>query len=458
MEATTSTPSFSSFDPSIIPFQDKVVDDVLCFYNYGLGTHEVLLSGSVGSAKSILGAHLAVRHCFEFPGARFLLARKALPQLRETIYTKVVEHLQQDSLKEGKHYFLNDTQCQVRFSNGSEIISTTWADKKYSKVRSYEISSAFIEEGTENNDDDQQAYTEIFMRCGRLPHIPHKWLMVATNPDSPSHWLYKRFFVEKKETRHVYLSKTEDNPFLPPEYIQGLKENMDPKMARRMLHGEWLDIRGETVYHQYGDEHEISEEYKLSLFHPIYFTWDFNIGDGKPLSVTFYQLINGHFHFFDEIVIEGARTETALEEAADRGLFEPDTTFYCQGDASGKHRDTRSNLSDYEIIDRFMLKFITKDNRRLRYQRQVPVSNPPVRTRHNVVNSYLKNDLGKVRISIYPKCKTLREGFRLTKLKKGADYQEDDSKFYQHITTAAGYGICWHHINENKPRTTQRDA
>jgi len=36
----------------------------------------------------------------------------------------------------------------------------------------------------------------------------------------------------------------------------------------------------------------------------------------------------------------------------------------------------------------------------------------------------------------------LAEGFSLTKLKDGAQYIEDDSKRYQHITTAAGYGIC----------------
>src|SRR5690606_27233976 len=78
----------------------------------------------------------------------------------------------------------------------------------------------------------------------------------------------------------------------------------------------------------------------------------------------------------------------------------------------------------------------------LTVQMQVPASNPPLKTRHNRVNAYLHNDLGEARAFVYKGAPKLDEGFRLTKLKKQATYAEDDSKDYQHITTAAGYGIC----------------
>jgi PBSX family phage terminase large subunit len=451
------TPSFSEFNPSIIPFQDKVIDDIYCNLDYSKGTQELLCSGSIGSSKSILGAHLVVRHCLEFRGARVAICRRALPQLRETIFTKIIEHLQQDNILEGRDYYPNESRCSIWFpKTGSEILSITWADKKSKKARSYELSCALIEEATENEESDKDVIDEILMRCGRLPHIPHKWLMFLTNPDAPSHFIYKRFFVDKNENRRVYLSKTEDNPFLPPEYIKGLKAILDPKMARRMLYGEWLDIRGETIYHQYGDEHEPDFEYTVDRTQPVYFSWDFNIGSGKPLSTIFYQKINGIFHFFDEVVIEGARTESNLEDAENRGLFKLSNTFICQGDASGKHKDTRNNLSDYDIIDKFMHSLAKE--KQISYSRQVPTVNPPVRKRHNIVNAYLRNDLGQIRILVYPKAKTLREAFRLTKLKKGADYIEDDTKFFQHVGTAAGYGITWHELFDNRKKSGQREA
>ena len=82
---------------------------------------------------------------------------------------------------------------------------------------------------------------------------------------------------------------------------------------------------------------------------------------------------------------------------------------------------------------------------------QVPRSNPPVRTRHNIVNAYCQNDLGQHRLTVYAKCKTLDKGLRLTALKKGGSYIEDDSKPYQHITTALGYGVVYtSKLNEKK--------
>ncbi len=451
---TTSTPTFSEFDPTIIPFQDDVVDDILCQYDYKQGTHEILLSGSIGSAKSVLAAHLIVRQCLDYPGNRILIGRRALPQLRETIYRKICEHIDQETLKEGRDYWKQDNTCSIQFRNKSEIIAGTWADKKYRKFASTEVSCVFIEEGTENNEEDRQVYLELLQRCGRLGHVPTKWLMVATNPDSPSHWLYKRYFTEKDPLRHVFLSKTSDNPFLPPEYIEGLKRNLDPKLVRRMLYGEWLDIFGETVYHQYDPAlHNIDKDYEIDRLLPIHMSWDFNIGEGKPLSTVFYQIRDGAFHFFDEIVIEGARTESVLEDAANRGLFEHPTTFLLHGDATGKRRQTSSNHSDWEIIQQFLTRHTCNDGRRLRFTLEVPTKNPLVRERHNTVNAYLKNGLGEVRAFFYPKCKVAREGMALTKLKKGADYVEDDTKHYQHITTAIGYGICWHHIYATRKRS-----
>lgn len=439
---TSSTPTFSEFNPSAIPFQDTVVDDILCQYDYSLGTHEVLLSGSVGSAKSILAAHLAVRHCFDFPGARFLLGRKALPQLRETIYTKIVEHLDMENFKEGRDYFLNDTVCSIRFRNKSEIVSTSWADKKFSKIRSYEVSSGFIEEGSENDEKDSRAYSEILMRCGRLKHVPHKWLMVATNPDSPGHWLYKRFFQAQNNLRHVYLSKTEDNPFLPREYIEGLKANLDPKMARRMLFGEWVELDQERIYHAYSREKNFrNESYKYVNAFPIQWSWDLNIGAGKPMSSCFGQYIGDTFHFGNEIIVEGARTEDVLEEAADRGYLDYPTIYEINGDASGKHNDTRSKLSDYDIIKKFLSNYKNKAGEPIRFRMNIPMANPPIRKRHNIVNAYCENSLGEVRLFVYKDAPTVDEGLRLSQLKKGADIVEDDSKRFQHVSTSVGYMI-----------------
>lgn len=446
---TSSTPNLEQFDPRDVPWQYQPVLDIRENFDYSLGAHELLFSGSVGSAKSILAAHLGITHCLMYPGARLCLGRKSLKDLKRTIFQKIKEHLR-GSLIEGVHYKIDKTSAGIQLANGSEIISTSWRDKEYEKVRSYELSAVIIEELTENDDDDKRAYDELTQRVERLPHVPENWIISCTNPDSPEHWVYKYFILDQDNpTKHVYYSLTEQNKFLKPSYIERLKRNLDPKMAQRMLYGQWVEIAKEVVYYQYSREkHFKNSDYQINPHHPIRVSFDFNIGEGKPLSAVFFQYIGDHFHFFDQVVVEGARTEDVLEEAAGRGLLDHRAHYIVHGDATGRNRDTRSPKSDYDIISKFLANYRTQRGSRIHYSVDVPSRNPGLRARHNLVNAYLENCNGQNRVTVYGKCETLDEGFRLTKLKKGGKYIEDDSKPYQHITTAAGYGM-WACVHES---------
>lgn len=376
-----------------------------------------------------------------------------MPALRSTIFQKILEHIGSD-LIEGKDYRVNLTTAGIKFKNGSEIIARSWADKKYFKVRSLELSGVAIEETTENDTND--FYSEIKMRVGRLPHVKENIIIHATNPSSPENWLYKYFAIgdpsKRLDTRHVYYSVTTDNPFLPAKYIEQLKAELDPRMARRMIYGEWIEINSDVVYYEYQKELQfIKRKYEINPDFPIICSWDFNIGEGKPMSMCLAQYIDDEFHFFDEVIISGARTADTIDELDGRGLLRKDWRYQICGDASGKHRDTRSSRSDYDII--------TKEfqNRGLQYEYHVPLANPPVRTRHNRVNAYCKNALGQTRLWVYEKCTTVDEGLRLVKLKPGANYIEDDSKDYQHCTSALGYAVVFLSNQRNKKQqgTTQ---
>lgn len=452
----SSTPNFAEFNPDIIPYQRSVIDFVKNKYDYNNGTLEILLSGAVGSAKSIILAHLAIFHCLAYSNARILVGRRALPDLKETIFKKIIEHLD-GVLTEGKDFWINQTTCKIEFRNGSEIISKTWADKNYKKFRSLELSAAIIEELTENREDDKQAYDEIKMRVGRLSHINEKFIISATNPDSPSHWVYKYFIESQFKTRKVFYSITTDNPFLPESYVKQLKEELDPKLAQRMIYGQWVDINEEIIYYAYERDYNFKQEaYSVNERFPIFISWDFNIGEGKPLSCVLFQFIDDTLHIFDEVVVHGMRTGESCDELSDRGLLNYNTKYILTGDAAGRSRDTRNNRSDYDIIKLFFSNYMV-NNRIMNFQMYFKLSNPPVRSRHNLVNSYCLNSNGKRRLFVYSKAKVCDEGLRLSRLKKGGNYIEDDSKHYQHITTALGYGLaCAIEFKEIKPQGTMR--
>lgn len=430
----SSTPSITEFDPTIIPYQFDVIDLVRNF-DYSKGVLEILLSGSVGSAKSLLMAHIGVTHSMLHPRSRILLGRRALGDLKDTLIQKIIEHME-GILIEGKDYEYNKSTCQFRFKNGSEMISRSWHDKNFKRFRSLELSAALIEELTENGKEHWPFYAELRARVGRLRHVKENFIICATNPDAPSHPAHKYFIESKHPLRPVFYSRTEDNPFLPENYITQLKDTYDEKEARRMLYGEWIEIKSEVIYYSFSEQN-IIETYEVRKDLPICFTFDFNIGIGKPMSIAFFQYdtFKDEFYFFDEVVVFSANTEEVMGDAYEKGLFRAGATYVIHGDCNGRARSTKSNRTDYEIIKNFM------ERLRMNFVIDVPLSNPSVRHRHVIVNGYLKNANKKSRLFVVKNCKTIVEGLRLSRLKKGSGYVEDDSDHFQHITTAMGYGI-----------------
>lgn len=444
MTANSSTPLLEEFDPTIIPFQYEVLKHLRAGFDYGLGVNEMLLSGSVGSAKTILGAHTLVTHALFYPGSQQLIVRRALKDLKNTSWRVMLAHFPQ-LIK-----WFNKSEMRINLPNGSIIYGASYDDGNFTRFRSYELSGAIIEEAVENDDPD--LYDEILMRVGRLPHVKEKYMMLITNPDSPSHFIHDKFIDKPTKTRSVFYSKTEQNPFLPRTYIDQLKESFDPKMAMRMLDGLWIEIRSDVIYHSYSREKNFKDqEYQVNPSHEVLWAWDFNIGDGKPMSSAFGQYIDEAFHWFGEIVLDGSRTLSVLEEAAARGILDMPVGFVINGDATGAARSSKALHSDYEVIKHFLDNYQTKSGGRVKYRMNVPRANPPIKERHNMMNAYCVNAHGKSRFFVYKTCPTLDKGMRLTALKKGGQYIEDDSKHWQHITTAVGYSVISMAV---RPKTT----
>lgn len=468
--ATKSVPGFTEFNPEPIPWQDEAIDDFFTKYDFSLGVHEILFSGGVGSAKSMVLAFLGVYMCLKYPGCTGIIARETLGDLRDSLYKRIKQHLMNDpKLVQGYHYEFTDSTCRFKFPiTGSEIIAVTWHEYDYLSLGSLEASFVLIEESIAlKGKDGKHWYQTLMQRLGRQPHIPVSFAAHATNPGDPDEdWHYGHFELERDDVqqgddyeqqrahplRHVYYSVTKDNIFNPPWYYQNLARDLDPIEADRMLHGKWVPRRGQaTIYHQYTKKRNyIDEEYEIDDSYPVCFSWDFNIGEGKPLSCVFSQYLADvdTLHGFGEVVVEGLRTHESCVEIANKGILDvPGRVFMLCGDASGKHKDTRNNQSDWDIIEKFFANY-TYDHpetgvpTHLQYTKEVPLSNPPIKTRWNRVNAYLFNALKEVRTFVWKGAPTLATGLRLTKVKKSGNLKEDDSKDYQHITTAWGYMAC----------------
>ena len=435
------TPSFTEFKP-VIPWQYKVLYDVDHSFNYDLGTHEMLFSGTMGSAKSLLAAHIVLKHVTEYEKARFLIGRTTMPDLKDTALDTILDHMEGDFI-EGEDYEYNKTSSKISFYNGSEIVAKAWHNKKFKKFRSIKLSGAWIEETSENDETFFPAITEIFNRVGRLPNVKKNLVIYSTNPDSPLHPLYNRMMVKKLPTRHVYYSNAKDNPFLPPWYISNLLDNLDKKMAQRLVYGKWIEVSSEVIYYSYSRDYNFREKkYEFEFTLPVDISFDFNIAPGKPMSAMVGQYKNGIFHIAKTFIVDGARTADLMEEMDNCGLFNFPVLFRVYGDCTGGSNTPNSKLSNYEIIEDYLKRTRNNNDFYVEYEMNIHPTNPPIRKRHNIVNGMCKNANNKIGLYTYIGAEDADEGLRLTKLKKGSSYVEDDSYRLQHVTTAIGYWIC----------------
>ena len=444
-----SKPYFSGFNPVVMKSQLKAFGILENWGYVNKGVCELLLSGSVGSSKSMFMAYYVILHCFTYSGARAAICRRSLPAIRKTIYLECIQMLEGDpQLVEGRDWRRNETSCGIKFKNGSEIISVSWSDGRAEKVRSLKLSMVAIEEITESESkkDKDIIVANLLPRLERIAHVPQNIFLCATNPSDENSWLYTYFIegCEKYENRHVVYSLTKDNPFLPATYIPRLMQQYTKLEVMRFLEGQWISLKGEGIYSSYDPAYNYRKySYEINPRYPIILTWDFNIGHGKPMSCCLGQRIQGGFHWFNEAVIHSARTENILEDLEERGLISNDYQYIICGDAAGKHRDTRSKMSDYDIIYSFL------DKRNIYYEPSVPKANPAIRFRHNRVNSYCCNSLNHHRLFVYEDAPMAHKGMRLSKLKEGAGYVENDDDEFQHISTGIGYSVVFLTENEN---------
>lgn len=436
-----STPLLESFNPNLIPWQIENIKYINKF-DYSLGINEMMYSGSIGSAKSIQAVHVLVRHLLENKGSRALVVRRALKDLKRTFWQLLLKHLS-DNPELIKSY--NKTDMKITFINGSECIGDSYDDYNLEKFRSLELSMAVIEEASESERD---LYDAIRMRIGRVAGIAKNIMLVLTNPSSPSHYLYEYFMEKPSVNRKVFYSITSQNPFLPAWYIENLKRDLDPKMARRMLFGEWIEIKKDVVYYNYEDERNFKRdiEYVIDPRYSVDVMHDFNISSGKPMSSCIGQYINGVFHVFKVFHIEGVRTEDIVDEMMPYLATARVVNIY--GDASGKNNDTRSKTSDYDII----LKTLGRLSQRPIIEMKVPKANPPLRRRHNTMNACFFNENKQIRFYLYKGCEWLSKGLRLTQFKESANLIEDDSLPEQHATTAVGYWVDYKLNREENAR------
>lgn len=197
--------------------------------------------GSAGSAKSyFITQKLIVRACRE--QIKILVCRRTATTIRNTCFSLFKDILTKWQLL--PYVKIRETDFNIRFPNGSEIIFIG-LDEETKLLSLNNIGTIFIEEAFEV---PQSIVEQLNLRM--RSNNPNQQILMAFNPISKNHWLYKFCEVEPPQSFIFIHSTFRDNPFLNDAYIAELEElyTRNPQKARVFCDGEWgIDAEGLVI-------------------------------------------------------------------------------------------------------------------------------------------------------------------------------------------------------------------
>lgn len=243
---------------------------------------------------------------------------------------------------------------------------------------------------------------------------------------------YKTWKKNPKPGYRLLQAATASNPFLPGDYIQGLRDSYPPQLIDAYLNGQFVNLAQGTVYTGFDRALNVKACAYNPKF-PLHIGMDFNV---NPMSASVHQeQPNGEVWCIGEIVLMSSNTHEMAKEIVrryGRPSFDPTKpdvshiTVY--PDPAGTQQKTSAQgMTDILILQSYKLKVIHMN------------AHPLIRDRVNFVNGWLLNANGARRYFVDPSCETVIENFeQLTYDPKtnqpekntGADHMPDSIGYY----------------------------
>lgn len=200
---------------------------------------ELLYSGAFGAGKSRVLCEKALFLSLRYPGNFGGIFRKTRKSLTHTTLRTFLRDVCPPEFIADHH----KSEDLVTLINGSQIVFGGLDDPQ--KWGSLGLGWVGIDEIIELTEDDYMMLLGR-LRLSKLPggkKLPFRQAFAATNPAHPQHWVYRRFYVERRGEVEVIESNALQNPHNPPDYLARL-QTMRGKYRERYVLGKWVGLEG----------------------------------------------------------------------------------------------------------------------------------------------------------------------------------------------------------------------
>jgi len=259
--------------------------------------------GSVSSGKTISSLIRWIEFCQNGAKGNLLMVGKTERTLKRNVIDVLGEIL------DGSGSLVTRTGSgEIQIGSRTIYIVGANDERAEAKIRGLTLAGAYGDEVT--------LWSESFfnMLLSRL-RVPNAQLFLTTNPDSPNHWLKKKFLDRESELDIQNFSfQLGDNHTLDPKYVESLKAEYSPPSSlwyRRFINGEWIMAEG-AVYDCFDRTENIVSE--LPKMREYYVGIDY--GTTNPLcALLIGEGVDDQLYVVKEYYYDSATKQRQLSDA-----------------------------------------------------------------------------------------------------------------------------------------------
>ncbi len=255
-----------------------------------------ILQGAVRSGKTWISIILWIFFVASAPkGSKFLMSARTLTTLQRNVLEPMSEIV-------GKQFSYSLSKKEANLFGQKIYLEGAGDSGAESKIRGMTIYGAYCDELT--------LMPESFfaMLLSRMSMKGAK-LIATTNPDSPNHWLYRKYLARTDLDLLNMNFSIDDNKFLPKKYVEELKKEYTGVFYKRYIEGKWAVAEG-IVYPMFSFERHVQKSDTLKG--EFYISVDY--GTLNPCSMGLWVVASGKAHRLGEYYHDGRTSQTLMTD------------------------------------------------------------------------------------------------------------------------------------------------
>lgn len=193
--------------------------------------------GGIGSGKSFIGALDMIRR--SKPGRLYLVTAPTYPMLSDASFRSFIDVA--DMLGVVNHAEIKSSPPpSIKLRTGAEVLFRSTDDPE--RLRGPNLSGWWMDEASLSKRDAFDILIGRLRGGGEMG-----WGTATFTPKGKQHWTYKVFGSGEADTELIH-ARTDENVFLPPEFVANVRKKYTAQQIKQELGGEFIDSGGNHYF------------------------------------------------------------------------------------------------------------------------------------------------------------------------------------------------------------------